>query len=152
MRARETVVVPGTPDGLERVAEAFERFSAACALPSQARWRFLVALDEVVSNVVRHGLEPRAGPIVLTFSFESGVLSAEVVDAAGPFDPLAAPSPDTASSLARRRPGGIGIALTRGLMDDVRYERREDRNHLTMTWRLRPDPSGPAPEGSSDAG
>jgi serine/threonine-protein kinase RsbW len=151
MRALETVSVPGTTDGVRRAVEAFEAFSAAQALPSQARWRFLVALDEILSNIVRHGLDGRDGTIVLTFSLEAGVLATEVVDTAAPFNPLLAPPPDTTSPLEARRPGGLGIALVDNLMDQVRYERRDDRNHLVLRWRLRPGESGPAPARSSHA-
>ena len=79
------------------------------------------------------------------------MLEAEVVDTAAPFDPLAAPPPDTASALDVRRPGGLGVALVRSLMDQVRYESRGDGNHLILTWRLRPDLSGPAPREEPDA-
>lgn len=145
MRALETVSVPGTTDGVHRAAQAFEQFCTAQALPSQARWRFLVALDEILSNIVRHGLKERDGAIVVTFSVDSGVLAAEIVDAAGPFNPLLVPAPDLAASLEDRSPGGLGIALVGKLMDQVRYERRDDRNHLILTWRLQPDGAGGTP-------
>ena len=68
--------------------------------------------------------------------YEGDVLTAEVADDAGPFNPLLVPAPDTTSPLEVRQPGGLGIALVRALTDDLTYERRDDRNRLIMTWRV----------------
>ena len=94
----------------------------------------LTSLDEVLSNVVRHGLRVGAGEIDVTLVRDAGAVSAVVADTAAEFNPLMHPPPDVAAPLDARQPGGLGIALVRGLADDVRYERRGDRNVLTMTW------------------
>ena len=143
---RHTVTVPGTPDGVQSGARAFDAFVEAHRLPESARWRFQVALDEVLSNVARHG---GASTIDLLFALDDDVLSLEVTDRGAAFDPLQAAAPDTGAGLDERRPGGLGIMLVRTLMDAVRYERRGECNHLTMIWRLRAD-DDPAP--ASDKG
>jgi len=136
MGAVERVSVPGTPAGVSRAADAFEQFSAAQGLPDQARWRFLVALDEILSNVVRHGAAGSAAAIDLTFRVDADTARVEVVDTAPPFNPLSMPAPDTTARLEDRRPGGLGITLVQSLMDDVQYEWRDERNHLILTRRL----------------
>ena len=42
-------------DGFRTAAGALDRFEAAHALDPEAAWPVHVALDEVLSNVVRHG-------------------------------------------------------------------------------------------------
>jgi serine/threonine-protein kinase RsbW len=133
MRAAETMSVPGTTAGVAQAVQAFEGFCRTHALPPQARWRFLVALDEILSNIVRHGSGD--APIGLTFSVERGTVGLDVVDRAAAFNPLLVPEPDTSAPLDRREPGGLGLALVRRLMDEVRYERRENQNCLSMRWR-----------------
>jgi serine/threonine-protein kinase RsbW len=66
---------------------------------------------------------------------DADYVAIEIVDQAEAFNPLLAPPPDTSSPLDERKPGGLGIALVRQLMDDTRYERRNDRNYFTMRWR-----------------
>ena len=139
MPAVETLSVPGTLPGVLQAVQAFERFSRAHALSEGAAWRFLVALDEILSNIVRHGLAGRGGAIDLTFSIDGDDVAVEIIDAAGAFNPLLLPPPDTSSPLADRQPGGLGIAIVRRLMDDTRYERRDDRNHFIMRWRAHAD-------------
>jgi anti-sigma regulatory factor (Ser/Thr protein kinase) len=133
-------VIPATDAGLKRAASAFDDFVNDRQVPIEAHRRFLLALDEVLSNIVRHG-QPGSTTIGLTFSMDADRLEVEVADSAGPFNPLDAPVPDTTSSLETRKPGGVGIALVRAFMDQVRYERRDDRNVLTLSARVTP-PAG----------
>jgi serine/threonine-protein kinase RsbW len=136
MGARETVSVSGSSGGVRRATEAFEHFSDTHAVPTQARWRFLVALDEVLSNIVRHGFDGLRGTIDVTFALDERELTVRVEDTAARFNPLLAPAPDRAVSLEERSPGGLGIALVQALMDGVHYEWRDGRNVLTLKWRF----------------
>jgi len=133
MRAVETLSVPGTQPGVLQAVHAFEDFGRAHSVPQGTAWRFLLALDEILSNVIRHGAPVSA--IELTFSIEGETVAVEVVDRAAAFNPLLVPPPDTTASLEARQPGGLGIALVRGLMDETHYERRNDENHFVMRWR-----------------
>jgi serine/threonine-protein kinase RsbW len=132
----QTLAVEGTPAGVRKAVDALQAWSDRERLSDAARRRLLTALDEILSNVVRHGLGNRPGVIEVTVSHKGAVLQAEVADPAPPFNPLLAPPPDTSSPLEERQPGGLGIALVRALTDELAYERRDDRNRLTMTWRV----------------
>jgi anti-sigma regulatory factor (Ser/Thr protein kinase) len=139
MPAIQTLSVPGTLPGVRQAVQAFERFGRAHGLSHGAIWRFPLALDEILSNIVRHGLGGRQAAIDLTFSLDGEVVIVEIVDPADAFNPLLAPPPDTSSPLEQREPGGLGIALVRQLMDDTHYERRNERNHFIMRWRAHAD-------------
>ena len=131
-----TLAVHGTVAGVREAVEALQAWSGQEGLLDEPRRRLLTALDEILSNVVRHGFRDRPGLIDVTISREGNVVRAEVADDAGPFNPLLAPAPDTSGPLEARTVGGLGIALVRALTDDLRYERRGDRNRLTLTWRI----------------
>jgi serine/threonine-protein kinase RsbW len=136
LRMSQTLAVEGTQAGIQKAVDALQAWSDRERLSDAARRRLLTALDEILSNVVRHGLAERPGLIEVTLSREGDVLKAEVADDARPFNPLLAPPPDTTSPLEARQPGGLGIALVRALTDAMEYERRDDRNRLIMTWRV----------------
>lgn len=136
MRDAETVSAPSTTAGLVQAADAVQAFCLRRQLPDELRRAMLTALDEVLSNIVRHGLAGRPGTIDLTLSREGADVTAEVDDPGPPFNPLLAPAPDTTAPLEARQVGGLGIALVRALTEAVAYERRGDRNHLTLSWRL----------------
>jgi serine/threonine-protein kinase RsbW len=139
MHPTHTLSVPGTLPGIQLAIQAFERFGRAHDLPDGACWRFPLALDEILSNVVRHGLGGPPASIDLTFSVDAEYVAVEVVDQSGAFNPLLAPPPDTTSALEDRKPGGLGIALVREVMDDTLYERRGERNYFTMRCRRNAD-------------
>ena len=107
----------------------------------------MTALDEVLANIVNHGLKDVAGTIELTMGRDEQQVVAQVADTAGPFDPLLVPPPDTTLPMDKRKVGGLGIALVRALTDEVAYDRRDGRNHLTLTWRLG---AAPSKDGNAD--
>jgi serine/threonine-protein kinase RsbW len=131
-----TLTVPATPAGIRTAVDGADRWCQTAGVPDPCRRRVLTALDEVLSNVVRHAYRERPGTIDVALAREAGIVLLDVVDAGPPFDPLSLPPPDTSAPLEERKVGGLGIALVRALADDVRYERRDDRNHFSMTWRI----------------
>ena len=139
MHATHTLSVPGTLPGIQLAVQAFEEFRRAHGLPDVACWRFPLALDEILSNIVRHGLGGPPASIGLIFSVDADYIAVAIVDQSGAFNPLLAPPPDTTSALEDRKPGGLGIALVREVMDDTRYERRGERNYFTMRCRRNAD-------------
>jgi anti-sigma regulatory factor (Ser/Thr protein kinase) len=132
----QTLAVQGTVTGVRDAVDALEAWSDHERLSDAARRRMLTALDEILSNVVRHAMPSESAVIEMILSRDGNLVRVEVVDDARPFNPLLVPPPDTSSPLEVREPGGLGIALVRALTDEVQYERREDRNRLTMTWRV----------------
>ena len=59
-----------------------------------------------------------------------------IVDSGAPFDPTAAPEVDLNIPINDRPIGGLGIHLVRQLMDNVSYERKEEKNYLRMKKNL----------------
>lgn len=141
MEPLERLSVPLTPSGVREAIDAFERFGQRFRMPAPARRRVQLALDEILSNILLHGVYPDTGDptIDVTFSFQGGVIGVEVVDTAAAFNPLLVPPPDTTSPLAVRPEGGLGIALVRHLMDEASYERRNNRNYFVMRCRAHGD-------------
>ena len=57
-------------------------------------------------------------------------IEVEVSDNAKAFDPLSLPLPDLSEPLERRTADGLGVFLIRSMMDEVRYQHFDGRNHL----------------------
>jgi len=129
------VTVTASIGGVRQTLNEFDQFGRAQALPDDLRRRFLVALDEVLSNVARHG-ESSEIPVQVSFKLAGDRLTVTVEDEAPPFNPLEVAPADTSSALDQRKPGGVGIELVRTLLESVRYEHTGGRNRLTMTDRI----------------
>ena len=137
MRPIRTLLAPASPDGLRRLAEGLDAFGASNRLPPEVVQPVQVALDEMISNTIRHGYGGRGeGHLIeVRLRLDGGVLEVAIEDDAPPFDPLAAPEPDTTGDLASRPEGGLGILLARKLMDAVAYERKLGRNRVVLRKR-----------------
>jgi anti-sigma regulatory factor (Ser/Thr protein kinase) len=128
--------LPGTLDGVREGLGALEQWADQAGLSAELRRRLLTALDEVLSNVVRHSFRGRPGRLWLSIAAGAAEFRVTVGDDAARFDPMAVAAPDVELPLDKRRPGGLGVALIRALADEVHYARENAENVLTLTWRL----------------
>ncbi len=141
---RMTIRVAASQAGIAAASDGLDRFQADAGLDSNAVWPLHVALDEILSNILRHGGSQSADSLVeVTCDRTASGIEVTIVDDGPEFDPLRAPAPDLTSSLEERRAGGLGIHFVRRLMDRVDYARRDGRNHLVIGRRI----AGPAGRG-----
>ena len=126
------------PSELGRVQDRVEAFWREQGLPDDRKFEVLVSIEEVLTNIFRHGgtKDPADTEIEMRASVSGGEIEIQMMDNGPAFDPLAHPAPKIDAPLEERRPGGLGIHLVRQLMDRVHYERKSDRNWLTMAKRF----------------
>ena len=99
--------------------------------PARPKAQLMVALDEIVSNVVRcSGASGLAIEVRLGRDPRGAAVS--VSDDGTPFDPLAVPPPDTTLPADKRPIGGLGLLLVRKTMDSVAYKRAHGCNIFTF--------------------
>lgn len=110
-------------------------------VPVELNMPINLALEEVVSNVMLYAYPGRTdGKVFVEFNEvinESGKqLIFTVSDSGVPFDPTQKEEADITLSAEEREIGGLGIHLVRQLMDDIRYNRVDDKNYLTLVKNL----------------
>lgn len=118
-----------------RVNAAFAKFADLHALPASVRRSLQIALDELLTNTIDYGFVG-GGQAIVELEAAGDRVILRLTDDGRPFDPFARAAPDTSLSLEERRIGGLGIHLVRGLMDEVSYQRRGDRNVVVLTKLL----------------
>lgn len=117
-----------TIDSVETARAALEQLFAAHALPAGAVHRLEVVLEELVSNVIRHGFTPGSNQSIhLRCSIMAGLVTFVLEDDGTPFDPLQAPEPRPFDRIETAALGGLGLALVRKLAASFRYERADPR-------------------------
>jgi anti-sigma regulatory factor (Ser/Thr protein kinase) len=122
-----------------RVVEQFEQFALEHELPMGLTFKFQLALDELLTNVVSYAFEEgfRDPVITLVLQLADGRLEAVLRDNGRPFNPLRdAPVPDLDLSAEDRRVGGLGIHLTKAFVHTLSYERVDDWNRLNLVQPL----------------
>jgi serine/threonine-protein kinase RsbW len=89
------------------------------------------AIEEMLTNTVKYG-HP-ASPSRVTVEVLPDTVIARIEDDGRAFNPLKAPTPHLPANLDDRTPGGLGIHIVRQMVSSLAYERRDGRNHLTIT-------------------
>jgi serine/threonine-protein kinase RsbW len=127
-----------------RANDALRELWARCALPEGFEGPVTLCLEEVLSNVIRHGCLPgERCEIEVRYRTLDGGIEVEVRDNAPAFDPLSLPPPDLTAPLEQRKAGGLGVFLVRKMMDEVRYEYRNGRNQLLFRKYWQTPAAGP---------
>lgn len=104
-------------------------------LPQELNMPINLALEEAVSNVMLYAYPGKSGQVLVECE-KSNKLVFTITDSGVPFDPTQQIDPDVTQSAEERPIGGLGIFLVRQIMDDIRYERKEDKNILTLVKSL----------------
>jgi serine/threonine-protein kinase RsbW len=113
---------------------ALDRFGHEHQLPADVLRSLQVAVDEVVSNVIKYAW-PSGGTheVLLRVGLRSDHVEVEIVDDGVPFDPRDPPPPPAFELEAGGLPiGGRGLRLVDRLMDEVDYTRLGNQNRLRI--------------------
>ena len=126
-----------TLDELGRAATAVRALCETRGVPREATDDLLLGLDEVVGNIIRHGYRGDAGGrIAVRVRVGPDTVTLEIDDQAPAFNPLEAVAPDLDIPAHERPPGGLGVYLTRSVVDAMEYERAEGLNRLRLIRAL----------------
>ena len=98
-------------------------------IPEELNMPVNLALEEIVSNVMLYAYPHSSGRVMVEYT---APLIFTVSDNGIPFDPTKQKEADITLSAEERQIGGLGIHLVRQIMDEVKYERVEDKNVLTL--------------------
>ena len=128
---------------LEDLAPLARDLGAFCRYGGMTEEEFAdvrLALEEAVSNTIRHGYPDAAGSRVIRIraSLKRDSLRLDIEDDARPFNPVEAPLPDVNVPVEEKTPGGLGILLLRSVMSRVEYRRRGAKNRLRLVRARRP--------------
>lgn len=97
----------------------------------------VLAVDEVVNNIIVHGYRNQGGEIEVTVLRREDRLVVCLRDHAPIFDPTNIPAPDINLPLEKRPLGGMGVYLVMELMDQVSHRAPEEGgNELTLEKRV----------------
>lgn len=120
-------------ESLGQIERAVAAFGAEQRWPADLLFHVQLVLDELATNVIDHGYGASGHDFQIMVESKPEAVRIEVVDEARPFDPLEdAPQPGTDASLEEREVGGLGVHITKQLMDEMEYRRENGKNRLTL--------------------
>jgi anti-sigma regulatory factor (Ser/Thr protein kinase) len=131
---------PATPAGFEQGFAGLHAELDRHDLPAGTRFSAELVFEEVVANIVRHGVGAADGvpprhsvEVAVGVEAASGSLVLTFEDDGAAFDPRSLPDPQPARSLEDASVGGRGLMLVRRAASRIDYVRLpEGRNRLTL--------------------
>ena len=130
----DRIVLRGTLSETSRLSEWVQRLAARYCVDDQLHFAMHLCLEEVVSNIIRHGYAPdTAQPVTIEFSrLGEGQLLFTIEDFAPPFNPLLAPEMPLVDTGGEPAIGGRGIRLLRAFAHTLEHERTAAGNRLRI--------------------
>lgn len=130
----KSLEIPAEKTRLIDVIDFVLGFAEKLGFEKKELFQIKLCAEEIFVNVASYAYKPYTGlitviadgsedPLTVTFSF---------IDSGIPFDPLAKPDPSKVRPLSQAKKGGLGIFLTKKLMDEVSYAYQDGKNVLTI--------------------
>jgi len=118
---------------LDNLCEQVERFGKSNGLSSKCIFEANLALDELFTNIISYGFNDKKEHIIeITIALKNNTLVFHIEDDGIPFNPTEADAPDMECTIEDCKIGGLGIYLAKNLMDEVCYQRCNEKNILTL--------------------
>ncbi len=136
----------GTIDDISAAAQWVDTIAVEQQFPEQLVFALQICLEELLTNVVRHGGAKSSGdlsevpipPLNVEISISIGAqrVSMTVEDNGKPFDVVNAPAHRIDQPLDEVQPGGLGIQLIRNFASSIAYEQTGLGNRVIVEFLL----------------
>jgi serine/threonine-protein kinase RsbW len=136
----------GTIEDISAAAQWVNTIAADQKFSEQSIFALQICLEELLTNVVRHGGAKSSGdlsevpipPLDVEISISTGAqrVSMTVEDNGKPFDVVNAPAHRIDQPLDEVQPGGLGIQLIRNFASSIAYEQAGLGNRVIVEFLL----------------
>ena len=134
-----SLTTEATLDNFEQVEEFILRHLDDVNCPPKAANHVMIAVEELVVNVCSYAYpdatqsDPGLLHMHITLQTQPNAAVVEISDKGVPFNPLDREDPERPESIDEAKIGGLGLFMTKKLMDKVEYVREGMTNTTTIT-------------------
>ena len=133
----KSIVLANEISEVSRLNDFIEAIGREFAIAPDVLFNLNLVLEEAVVNVINYAYPKEEHEFIyLSASMHEGSIVLVLTDTGKAFDPTAAPEADITLSADERQIGGLGIFLIRQIMNEVKYERIDGKNILTLEKKL----------------
>ena len=100
--------------------------------PFKVQMQIDIAVEEVFVNIANYAYPNGSGTAGIAADVTPDHAELTFTDSGIPYDPLAKQDPDITLSAEERQIGGLGIFMTKNLMDELSYQYKDGKNILIM--------------------
>ena len=133
----KSIILANELSEISKLNDFIEDIGNEFSLTPDVVFNLTLVLEEAVVNVINYAYPKEDHEsIYLSAKMQDGSIIFVLSDSGKEFDPTMAPEADVTLSAEDRQIGGLGIFLIRQIMNEVRYERIDGKNVLTLEKKL----------------
>ena len=138
MHSGHELDIEATDENLQTVMDFIDQKLEVLDCPPKIAMEIDLAVEEIFVNIAHYAYAPEIGNAKVRVEVEEEPLTVMItfIDQGMPYDPLARQDPDLTLPAEERDIGGLGVFLTKKMMDDVSYEYKDGSNVLRLKKRL----------------
>lgn len=134
----DRIVLRGGLSEISRLSQWGRNLVTRYGIDDELQFAIRLCLEEVVSNIIRHGYAPStAEPVTIELTRpDEGQLIFTIEDFGPPFNPLLEPEMSSPHAGGEPAIGGHGIRLLRAFADALEYEQTATGNRLRVAFTV----------------
>jgi anti-sigma regulatory factor (Ser/Thr protein kinase) len=133
----KSIILANDISEINKLSQFIDEIGEEFSLTPDIIFNLNLVLEEAVANVINYAYpKEEHQSIYLSAKLQDGSIVFVLTDTGKEFDPTMAPEADITLSAEERPIGGLGIFLIRQIMNQVKYERIEGKNVLTLEKKL----------------
>ena len=131
---RNEIEIDALNENLPQVISFIEEHLDEMSCSPKIKMQISVAAEEIFVNIANYAYRPDTGKATVRVEVSDDPLSVVItfMDHGKPFDPTKKEDPDVTLSADERNIGGLGIFMTKKIMDDLNYEYVDGKNILRI--------------------
>lgn len=134
---RHKLILPNDIATIPQLKDFVDTVTKEAGMEEMETMTLNLAIEEAVVNVMNYAYpKDTKGTVDIETTLDDGSITFVISDSGMAFDPTAKEDPDTTLKAEERPIGGLGIFLVKQLTDAVGYERRNDKNILTVKKKI----------------
>ena len=136
------ILLKNNIEAIDRLNLFLKEFFAKYNIPKNTLSEIDLALGELILNVIKYGYkEKQNSSISLNCEVKESKITLVLTDEGKAFNPLEYKIKNQPAQLEDKTIGGLGIMIAKKSMDDISYQRKGNKNKLTLIKLIKNQPS-----------
>ncbi len=123
---------------LNRLTSAVQSFGLTHQWEDGFCRRVQLIVEELLVNIISYGCAEDEHVIRFSIISTAETVHITIEDDTQPFNPIAHPTPALEAEIDDREVGGLGLHFVKTMVDEMTYERRDEKNILTLKKNRQP--------------
>ncbi len=130
----KTIELKALTDNYASLSEWLEGIIASFGISGKLANKINVCSEEIFVNIASYAYPEETGQVKVLLSKEGNEIILKFEDEGFEYNPLQKEDPDITLSYDKRPIGGLGIFMVKEMSKNVEYERKNNKNILTITF------------------